>query len=121
MLMFVGAVTTMRVVAIAVLVSAFLKSMFELLTVGVLPFFILMFFSECMFPLPKIRVARFLDNTLYANDVLPTTLCVRAFNKILNHGAGFGAVAFELGAIVVLTAVYGTLGTWLFWRRHQRI
>jgi hypothetical protein len=33
------------VVAIAVLVSAFLKSMFELLTVGTFPFFVLMFFS----------------------------------------------------------------------------
>jgi ABC-2 type transport system permease protein len=117
-LLSVGAVTTLSVVAVAVLTAAFLKSMFELLTVGTLPFFVLMFFSECMFPLPKWRVLQIGGHTLYANDVLPPTLCVRAFNKILNYGAGLGAVSFELVGILVLTVVYGALGTWLFRRRH---
>jgi ABC-2 type transport system permease protein len=117
----VGAATTLGVVAIAVFVSAFLKSMFELLTVGVFPFFVLMFFSDCMFPLPKVRVQEIGSHVLYANDILPTTLCVRAFNKILSFGAGLGDVAFEIGAILVLTAAYFAVGTWLFRRRHQRV
>jgi ABC-2 type transport system permease protein len=117
----IGAAGSLGVVAIAVLVSAFLKSMFELLTVGTFPFFVLMFFSECMFPLPKIRVAQIAGHTLYANDILPTTLCVRAFNKVLNTGAGLAGVAFELVAILVLTAVYFAVGTWLFGRRHARV
>ncbi len=120
-LLVVGAAATLGVVAIAVLCSAFLKSMFELLTVGTFPFFVLMFFSECMFPLPKIPVMALGAHTLYANDVLPTTLCVRAFNKILNFGAGLDEVLFELGAILVLTAAYFAVGTWLFGRRHQRV
>ncbi|MEN6369691.1 MAG: ABC transporter permease [Thermotogota bacterium] len=120
-LLVVGAATTLGVVAIAVLISAFLKSMFELLTVGVFPFFVLMFFSECMFPLPKIRALVIAGHTLYVNDILPTTLCVRAFNKILSFGAGLGDVGFELGGILVLTAGYFALGTWLFNRRHQRV
>jgi ABC-2 type transport system permease protein len=120
MLLLVGAVTTLGVVAIAVLTSAFLKSMFELLTVGTFPFFILMFFSECMFPLPQIKVLQLGANTLYANDVLPTTLCVRAFNKILNFDGGLADVGFEICAILVLTAGYFALGGWLFFRRHGR-
>jgi ABC-2 type transport system permease protein len=120
-LLVVGAAATLGVVAIAVLCSAFLKSMFELLTVGTFPFFILMFFSECMFPLPKIPVVALGSHTLYANDILPTTLCVRAFNRILTFGAGLGGVSFELGAILVLTAGYFAGGTWLFSRRHQRV
>jgi ABC-2 type transport system permease protein len=121
LLLAVGVLTTLSVVAISVLTAAFLASIFELLTVGVFPFFVLMFFSECMFPLPKIRMLEIAGNTLYANDVLPTSLCVRAFNKILNFGAGPAEVSFELGGIVVLTVAYFALGTWLFRRRHMRI
>jgi ABC-2 type transport system permease protein len=120
LLLLVGSATALSVVAMATLTAAFLKSMFELLTVGTFPFFVLMFFSECMFPLPKIRALRIGSDTLYANDVLPTSLCVRAFNEILNRGAGLGDVAFELVAILVLTAVYFVVGAWLFRRRHQR-
>lgn len=120
-LLVVGAVGALGVVAIAVLVSAFLKSMFELLTVGVFPFFVLMFFSDCMFPLPKVAVLTLGSHVLYANDVLPTAVCVRAFNKVLGFGAGLGDVAFELGVMLTTTAVYFVVGAWLFSRRHQRV
>jgi ABC-2 type transport system permease protein len=120
-LLVVGAVSTLSVVAISVLVAAFLTSMFELLTIGTFPFFILMFFSECMFPLPKVTVAELGGHVLYANDILPTSITVRAFNKVLNHGAGIGDILFEVGSILLLTAGYFVLGTWLFRRRHQRV
>lgn len=120
LLLLVGLAGTISVVALAVLTAAFLKSMFELLTVGTFPFFILMFFSECMFPLPKIPVLNLGAKTLYANDILPTTLCVRAFNQVLNFNAGIGDIWFELVSILVLTAGYFALGGWLFFRRHGR-
>lgn len=40
------------------------------------------------------------------NDVLPTSLAVRAFGKVLNHGAALDGVVFELGVALLLTAVY---------------
>jgi ABC-2 type transport system permease protein len=117
----VGAVTTLGVVALSVIVAAFLRTIFELLTVGCFPFFILMFFSESMMPLPKVAVAHLAGHTLYVNDVLPTSLAVRAFGKILNHGAGLDGVAFELGIALLLTAIYYVAGAWLFARRHYRV
>jgi len=117
----VGAVSTLGVVAISVLVAALLRTIYELLTVGTFPFFILMFFSECMFPLPKVALLHVAGKVLYLNDVLPTSLSVRALNKILNHGAGLGDVSFELGVIVLLTAAYFGLGTRLYRRRHMRV
>lgn len=120
MVLLVGAVTTLGVVALAVLTSAFLKSMFELLTVGTFPFFILMFFSEVMFPLPRVRVVEIAGHVLYANDVLPPTLGVRALNRVLNYGGGPRDVGFELVVMLALTAGYFALGTWLFRRRHMR-
>lgn len=119
-LLLVGALTIVSVVAIAVLVAAFLKSMFELLTVGVFPFFILMFFSECMFPMPKIEMLNVMGHWYYANDVLPTTLGVRAFSKILNGGAGLTDLGFEIAGILVLSALYFALGAVFFYRRHLK-
>ena len=114
----VGALSCLAVVAISILVAAFIKTIFELLTVGVFPFFVLMFFSECMFPLPRIAFFRLAGHSFYVNDVLPTALTVKAFNKILNHRAGLGDVGFEIGGIAVLTLLYFALGVWLFRRRH---
>ena len=120
-LLVIGAISTLGVVAMSILTAAFLKSMFELLTIGCFPFFILMFFSECMFPLPKVRLFHIAGHMLYANDILPTSLTVKALNKTLNYGAGIGDVLFELTAIVVLAIAYFALGTWLFRRRHMRV
>jgi len=104
-----------------VLVAAFMRTIFELLTVGCFPFFILMFFSDCMFPLPKIDLVRLGGFPFYVTDVLPTAMPVRALTRILNHGATLADVWVELLSIAVLTAVYMVVGTWLFTRRHYRV
>ena len=116
----VGALATLGVIALSVLVAAFLGSIYELLTVGCFPFFILMFFSESMMPLPKVTVLHLAGHAVYANDILPTSPAVRAFGRILNHGAGLGDVWFEITAMLVLTAIYFAIGGRLFARRHCR-
>jgi ABC-2 type transport system permease protein len=116
----IGGLATVGVVAISVVVAAFLRTIFELLTVGVFPFFVLMFFSECMFPLPRIPVFSIAGNQVYANDVLPTSPAVRALQRVLNHGAGLGDVGFELAVVAVTSAAYFAFGVWLFRRRHNR-
>jgi ABC-2 type transport system permease protein len=117
----VAALATVSVVAISVLVSAFMKTIFELLTVGCFPFFILMFFSDAMFPLPKIPMFHVAGNVVNLSDVLPTSLAVRALNRILNDGAGLADVWFEMAGISVLTVAYFAGGIVLFRRRHQRL
>ncbi len=116
-----GALSILSVIAISLIVAGWMKTIYELLTVGVFPFFVLMFFSESMFPLPKVRLLRLGAHTLYANDILPTALTVKAFNKILNFSAGFGEISFELTGMAVLTLVYFLIGLWYFRRRHLRI
>ncbi len=117
----VGALATLSVVAVGIIVAAFLKTIFELLTVGIFPFFVLMFFSESMFPLPRLTLFNLAGHAFYVNDLLPTSLAVKAFNKILNFGSGLGALSFELAGIAVLTVVYFSLGLWLFYRRHLKL
>jgi ABC-2 type transport system permease protein len=117
----VGAVSTLSVVAFGLLTAAFLTTIFELLTVGCFPFFVLMFFSGRMFPLPKIPLLHLAGNVVTVNDVLPTSLTVRASSKILNNGAGLAGVGFEVAATVALTAACFGVGSVLFKRRHQRV
>jgi ABC-2 type transport system permease protein len=117
----VGALSTVSVVAIGVPVSAFMSTIFELMTVGCFPFFVLMFFSGRMFPLPKIPLLHLAGNVVTVNDVLPTSLTVRASSKILNNGAGLAGVGFEVAATVALTAACFGVGSVLFKRRHQRV
>jgi ABC-2 type transport system permease protein len=117
----VGAVSTLSVIAFGLLTAAFLTTIFELLTVGCFPFFVLMFFSDCMVPLPKIPIVSVAGFTFNATDVLPTSLTVRAFNRILNQGAGLSDVRVELAVILLLTAVYFAAGAWLYRRRHMRV
>jgi ABC-2 type transport system permease protein len=115
----VASLATVSVVAISVLVAAFMRTIFELLTVGCFPFFVLMFFSDAMVPLPKIPLFHVAGNVVNASDVLPTSLAVRALNRILNDGAGLGDAWFEMAGIALLTAAYFAAGIALFRRRHQ--
>lgn len=118
--MIVGLFSSLSIIAISLVVAAFLRTIFDLLTIGCFPFFILMFFSGGMFPLPPLRLFTVGNRSVNINDVLPTTHSISALGKILNSGAGLGDVLFELGAIAVLTVVLFAVGMELFSRRHMR-
>lgn len=116
----IGLISCLSIIAISVLVAAFLRTIFDLMTIGCFPFFILMFFSGGMFPLPPLRLFSFGKHVISVNDVLPTTHSISALNKILNQGAGLREVAFEVAAIAVLTALTFALGAGLFIKRHMK-
>jgi ABC-2 type transport system permease protein len=117
----VGAAACFSVVAISILTACFVRTLFGLLTVGSFPWFILTFFSDCFMTLPKYRVASLWGNPLYLNDILPTALATRAYNKILTHNAYFPDISFELFAIIALSALYFVIGAALFKRIHMSV
>ncbi len=118
--MLVGFLACLSIIAISIIVAAYLRTIFDLLTIGCFPFFILMFFSGGMFPLPPLRLFTVGDRAMNINDLLPTTHAINAMSKILNYGVGLRDVAFELAAIIVLTIVFFAVGVWVFTRRHMR-
>ena len=107
------------IVGISMIVAALLRTIFDLVTIGTFPFFILMFFSGGMFPLPDVQLFALGARTINANDVLPTTHSIAAYDRIMNTGGGLGDVAFELAAIVLLSVVFFAIGIWAFTRRHM--
>jgi ABC-2 type transport system permease protein len=111
---------TLSIIAISLIVSVFLRSIFDLMTIGCFPFFILMFFSGGMFPLPSLQVFTIAGHPVNVNDILPTTPAINAMGKVLNNGMGLDGIAFELALLALLTVAYFALGLWLFRRKYLR-
>ncbi len=118
--MVVGILSSLSIIAISLVVAALLRSVFDLMTIGCFPFFILMFFSGGMFPIPPLQLFVVGDRSININDILPTTHSISALGKILNYDSGLGDVVFEMGAIVILSFIYFAAGVWLFTKRHMR-
>mgnify|MGYP006989339666 CR=1 FL=1 len=119
LLILTGAVTSFSVIAISIITSCFIRTMFGLLTLGCFPFFILMFFSDCFLPLPKVNLLNIAGQQIYLNDILPTATATRAFNKILNFDSGLSDIAFELLLISAISLVYFLTGIFLFKRKYK--
>jgi ABC-2 type transport system permease protein len=120
-LLLIGALGSLAIVGISILVAAYLRTIFDLLTIGCFPFFILMFFSGGMFPLPPVRLFSIGDRAIQLNEVLPTTHAITAMEKVLNAGTALPEIGYELVAMAILTVVYFVLGVTLFTRRHMRV
>ena len=116
--MVIGVISCLSIIAISLLVAGFLRTIFDLMTIGCFPFFILMFFSGGMFPLPSLSIFSIGTRAININDILPTTHTTTALNKILNFNAGLDEVTFEIVAILLLTLFYFLIGVWLFRKRH---
>ncbi len=116
-ILFIGIISSLSMVSISLVVASFLNTIFDVLTIGCFPFFILMFFSGCMFPLSKINVLTISGHSLGITDILPLTHTVNAFNKILNYGSGLGDVVFDVFMIVLLTVIYFSTGLILYQKR----
>jgi len=119
LLFLIGALTSFSVISISIITACFIRTMFGLLTLGCFPFFILVFFSDCFMPLPKIDLFNLAGNQLYLNDILPTATATRAINKILNYDSTFSDISFEFIWIFALASVYFFIGIWLFKRKYK--
>lgn len=113
----VGIVSSFSMVAVSLVVASFLSTIFDVLTIGCFPFFIMMFFSGSMFPLPKMNMFSIGGHQFGITDILPLTHTANAFNKILNYGSGISEVVFEIFMICLLTMEYFAFGMILYQRR----
>lgn len=116
--LFVGALSSLAMVSISLIMASFLRTMFDVLTVGCFPFFLLMFFSGSMFPLPKLTMFTVRGHPLGITDILPLTHTVNAFNSILQYGVGWSGIGFDVAMIILLTVLYAAVGLKLYEKRR---
>jgi len=119
LILLTGSLTCFSVISISIITACFIRTMFGLLTLGCFPFFILMFFSDCFMPLPRVNLFTFAGNQFFLNDILPTATATRAFNKILNYNSGFSDISFEISVIIIMSIVYFIIGLWLFRKKYR--
>ena len=116
----VGILTVGSIIAVGLVTACFCKSATAVLTIGTLPFFLLMWFSGAAMPLPRVTLFAVGVRSFAVNDILPPTHAVTALNKILSLGAGLGGVVYELIMIASLTALYFGLAVWIYRRTQLR-
>lgn len=113
----VGIISSFSMVAVSLVVASFLNTIFDVLTIGCFPFFVLMFFSGGMFPLPKMNLFAIGAYSFGITDILPLTHTANAFNKILNYGAGINDVLYDIFMIALLSVIYFMIGLILYKNR----
>ncbi len=121
LLVLISGISTFAVVGVALLTVSFLKSVYDLMTIGIIPYFIVMFFSGIFFQLSSPILFPFRGLLLRVNDLLPLTLSVKAFNQVLNFGADMKMVAPELVGTTIVSLIYFGLGLWLFGQKHMKL
>jgi len=118
--MLIGAITAIAVVGAGLIVAAFSKTVSQAFIIANFPLLFFMFFSGAVYPLPSIRFFEVAGRVISLYDVIPPTHAIVALNKILTLGAGLTDVLYELGSLVVLSALYFAIGIGLFHQRHMQ-
>jgi ABC-2 type transport system permease protein len=118
--LFIAVVTSFSVIGAGLMVAAFSKNSSQAFVLANFPLVLFMFFSGAIYPLPAVELFTVGEITVNLYDILPPTHAVVAMNKVLSLGVGLGDVAYEIIALIVLSAIYFTAGVWLFNRNHMR-
>jgi ABC-2 type transport system permease protein len=114
LVLLVCSLTILSILAICLILVAFCKSATMIMIVGNFPLFILMFFTGSMIPMPRNEIF----SGFAVNDLLPPTHAVIALNKIFTFGAGLKDILYELMMLLVLTAIYSSIGIYYFRKNH---
>jgi len=118
--MLVGAVTSLSIIGMGMVVACFSRSVSQAFVIANFPLGLLMFFTGAIFPVPQPTLFEIGEHTVGLFDLLPPTHAVVALNKVLTLGVGLEGVLYELTALLVLSLGYFALGCWLFQRIHMR-
>lgn len=110
----VGILTVGSVIALGIITACFCKNATAVLTIGTLPFFLLMWFTGAAMPLPRAPLFMLAGREIAFNDLLPPTHAVIAMNKIVSLGASLADVFPEMTAMMGLSIAYFAAGVVLF-------
>lgn len=93
----IGLISGIAIMGVSMITASFIKTVYDLLTVGMLPYFLIMLFGGIFFPLPPIALFTYGGSSLRLSDLLP--LSVSVLNKSLNYSWGIGELGFDLATL----------------------
>jgi len=118
--MLIGAITTVAVVGVGLIVAAFSKSVSQAFIIANFPLIFFMFFSGGVYPIPRINLFEMSGIQVSIYDVIPPTHAVVALNKVLTLGSGINDLWYEIISLIILSLIYYGMGIWIFQRRQLR-
>jgi ABC-2 type transport system permease protein len=110
----------LSVIGVGMMVAAVSRSVSQAFVIANFPLGLLMFFSGCVLPMPRVTWLTIAGHPLGPFELLAPTHAVTALNKVLTLGGGFGDVLFEVVALTALTACYVAGGVALLGRARRR-
>lgn len=110
----------LSILGTSLIVASFCRTGKDVLTIGNIPLFILMWFSGSMYPFPRNELFRLGSFPIAWNDFLPPTHAVNAMNKVFNFGADLNGIRFEIFALILLSIIYSSIGILLFKNRQMK-
>ena len=116
----ISAIATMSVIAAGLITACFSRTVGRAAIIVNFPLLIMIFFSGAIFPLPSPTLFTVGERAIKLFDFLPTSHAVSSLKQVLNLGAGFGDVVFEIVAMLILTAVFFAAGVFQFRRLQMR-
>lgn len=119
-ILLISFLTALSMISFSLIVAAMCRSIKEVAIIGTFPLFLLMFFTGAAFPISGGKLFSVGGKDFMLNHILSPTWAIEALNKVLVSGLELREVIPEMVAILVLTILYGFLGTWAFKKRHMR-
>lgn len=114
----VGILGGIASVALGMIIAAFVKTDRQAANLGTLITVPTSFLVGAFFQLPQIELGNLFGHHVLIYDVLPWTHVLNALRSVLIFGGGWDSISYQVGWIIVLTAVIFTAGVFLFsWTR----
>lgn len=112
----IGLLVSLSAVGIGLLTACFTRSESAAANLSASLGVMLVLLSDAMYPVPEVPIATLFGRTIQVYDLLPTAQAAEALRKVLILGESAGEIAFEIGALAVLSLVFFLAGTGMYWK-----
>ena len=110
----VGVLLSLAAIGVGLLTACFARNDGEAANLSAIVGVMMVILSGAMYPMPKAPITTIGGQTIQIYDLLPTAHASEALRRILIYGDGFGAITYQVGALVVLSALIFAAGIWLY-------
>jgi ABC-type multidrug transport system permease subunit len=116
----IGLLFSLSAVGLGLITACFARNDGEAANLGAAMGVLMVLVSGAMYPMPNAPLFTVAGRTIQVYDLLPPAHAGKAMQRVLIYGDGPGAIAYELVALAVLSAMILAVGVVLYRRLQMR-